>query len=59
MTTSLRYIGPHDAVAIATPAGEVEVARDGSFEVEDELAKRLLEQTSNYEPAAKTAGKKG
>ncbi|MEW6583475.1 MAG: hypothetical protein AB1416_12025 [Actinomycetota bacterium] len=48
----VQYVGPHDGVLIPLPDGrELQVERDGIIDVPDELAARLLEQETNWQPA--------
>ena len=47
------YIGPHDGVLLPLPDGrEASVDRGGVIDVPDEFGGRLLEQKTNWEPAA-------
>jgi hypothetical protein len=48
------YHGPHDEIEI--PSLGVVVKKGGTFEADDEVGKRLLEQPANFKAA--TAGKK-
>jgi hypothetical protein len=58
----LTYVGPHDAVEVDLPLGDptytVIIENGGSHEFDDDVAARLLEQPSNWQPTspAKTPG---
>lgn len=49
----LRYIGPFEEVEI--PALRLVVKRGEDFDAPDTIAKGLLEQVDNYQPASKSA----
>lgn len=46
---TLTYVGPHDEVDV--PDAGATCTRGGAIEVSEELAQRLLEQPSNWQPA--------
>lgn len=54
----LTYVGPHDAVEIDLPLDQAQktqtvvVAHGDSYDFSDEDAGRLLEQPTNWKPAA-------
>jgi hypothetical protein len=52
-TKRITYVGPHDEVEIEHPvAGWLTVARNGEITVGGDLADALLEQPTNWQPAA-------
>lgn len=55
-TKRITYVGPHDAVEIEHPvAGWISVERGGELTVSADLADSLLEQPTNWQPAAAPA----
>lgn len=48
----VKYVGPHDGVEVPLPSGLVaRCERGGTMSVPDDVAKGLLEQPTNWEPA--------
>lgn len=51
----IRYIGPHDAVSIPLGDGSERVVENNhQIELDDDLAKSLLDQKDNWERVADT-----
>lgn len=52
----VKYVGPHDGVEVPLPSGLVaRCERGGTMSVPDDVAKGLLEQPTNWEPAKGSA----
>lgn len=52
----VKYVGPHDGVEVPLPSGLVaRCERGGTLSVPDDVAKGLLEQPTNWEPAKGSA----